>query len=75
VIGFWWSSAGLDYFRGYLKRLRSTSRADINRYVSTYIQGKPHVGLAVLSPESLRASGLTNADLIGGAPVAPGAVR
>ena len=24
VIGFWWSSAGLDYFRGYLKRLRAT---------------------------------------------------
>jgi hypothetical protein len=35
VIGFWWSSAGLDYYRGYLKRLRSTSRADISRYVST----------------------------------------
>jgi zinc protease len=75
VIGFWWSSAGLDYFRGYLKRLRSTSRADISRYVSTYIQGKPHVGLAVLSSEALRTSRLTDADLIGGPAMAPGAAK
>ena len=66
VIGFWWSSAGLDYFRGYLKRLRATSRADISRYVTTYIQGKPHVGLAVLSPDALKASGLTTSDLLSG---------
>jgi len=66
VIGFWWSSAGLDYFRGYLKRLRATSRADISRYVTTYIQGKPHVGLAVLSPDALKTSGLTTADLLSG---------
>lgn len=65
TIAFWWSSAGLDYFRGYLKRLRSTTRADISRYLTTYVLGKPHVGLALLSPESLRASGLTTADLLG----------
>jgi zinc protease len=66
TISFWWASTGLDYFRGYLKRLRATSRADISRYVTTYIQGKPHVGLALMSEESLKASGLTEADLIGG---------
>lgn len=67
VISFWWSTTGLDYFRGYLKRLRATSRADIGRYVTTYIQGKPHVGLALMSEESAKASGLTEADLVGGA--------
>ena len=66
TIAFWWASAGLDYFRGYLKRLRGTTRADISKYITTYIQGKPHVGLALLSPESLRASGLTTADLLAG---------
>jgi zinc protease len=71
VIGFWWSSAGLDYFRGYLKKLRATSRADISRYLTTYVLGKPHVGLGVLSPESLKASGLTEADLLGPGPAAP----
>jgi zinc protease len=66
TISFWWASTGLDYFRGYLKRLRATSRADISRYVTTYIQGKPHVGLALMSEESRKASGLTEGDLIGG---------
>ena len=63
-ISFWWASTGLDYFRGYLKRLRATSRADIRRYVTTYVQGKPHVSLALMSEESLKASGLTEADLL-----------
>lgn len=65
VISFWWASTGFEYYRGYLKRLRATSRADIRRYVTTYIQNKPHVGLALLSEESVKSSGLTNEDLIG----------
>ncbi|HEV2861127.1 MAG TPA: pitrilysin family protein [Pyrinomonadaceae bacterium] len=73
TISFWWASTGLDYFRGYLKRLRATSRADISRYVSTYVQGKPHVGMALMSEESLKASGLTEADLVGPAAAAKSA--
>ncbi len=65
TISFWWASAGIDYFRGYLSRLRAISRADINRYVTTYIQGKPHVGLSLMSEESSKSSGLTTDDLIG----------
>jgi zinc protease len=65
TIGFWWSTTGLDYFRGYLKRLRATSRGDISRYISTYVQGKPRIGLAMMSAEALKASGLTEADLVG----------
>jgi len=65
TIGFWWSSTGLDYFRGYLAQLRATSRADISRYVTTYIQDRPHIALALLSESSLRVSGLTEAELIG----------
>jgi zinc protease len=71
VIGFWWSSASLDYFRGYLKRLRATQRADISRYLTTYILGKPYVSLAVLSPEALKSSGLTTGDLLGSANTQP----
>lgn len=52
TLSFWWASTGLDYFRGYLGRLRSTSRTDISRYVTTYIQGKPHIGLVLLSQEA-----------------------
>jgi len=65
TISFWWSSTGLEYFRGYLPRLRATSRADISRYVTTYIQGKPHVGLALMSDEAARTSGVTAEDLVG----------
>jgi len=52
TLSFWWASTGLEYFRGYLGRLRATSRSDISRYVTTYIQGKPHVGLVLLSEEA-----------------------
>lgn len=67
-LSFWWSSTGIEYFRGYLGRLRAVSRADISRYVRTYIQNKPHVGLALMSSESLKQSGLTPEDLIGNVP-------
>lgn len=66
TISFWWASTGIDYFRGYLGNLRRTTRADISRYVTTYIQGKPHVGLALLSDDAAKASQLTTDDLVGG---------
>ncbi len=65
ILGFWWSSTGIDYFRGYYKNLRATSRADINRYIKTYIQGKPHVGVALVSHESQAEAKITPEDLIG----------
>jgi zinc protease len=65
TLSFWWSSTGLDYFRGYLPALRRTSRTDINRYVTTYIQGKPHIGLALISTEAQQQVKLTPEELIG----------
>lgn len=65
TLSFWWASTGLEYFRGYLGRLRATSRADISRYVTTYIQGKPHVGLALLSEGAQTQVKLQPEELIG----------
>jgi zinc protease len=65
TLGFWWSSTGIDYFRGYHQNLRSVSRAEINRYVQTYIKGKPRIGVALISPESQATAKLTEQDLIG----------
>jgi zinc protease len=65
TLSFWWSSTGLDYFRTYLPNLRRTSRVDINRYVTTYIQGKPHVGLALISAEAQQKIKITPEELIG----------
>jgi zinc protease len=65
TLSFWWSSTGLEYFRGYLGRLRATSRIDISRYVTTYIQGKPHIGLALMSDRSQEQIKLQPEELIG----------
>jgi zinc protease len=64
-LGFWWSSTGIEYYRGYYKNLRAISRNDIKRYVSTYILGKPHVGVALISTADQQKSKLTEQDLIG----------
>ncbi|QQS32020.1 MAG: insulinase family protein [Acidobacteriota bacterium] len=65
TLSFWWSSTGIEYFRGYHQMLRATTRADINRYVRTYIKGKPHITVALISSDAQRQAGLTAADLIG----------
>lgn len=65
TLSFWWASTGLDYFRGYLGNLRQTTRTDISRYVTTYIQGKPHVGVALISEEAQSQVQLKPEDLIG----------
>ena len=66
TLGFWWSSTGIDYFRGYHGKLRAVTRADINRYVKEYIHGKNHVAIALSSPEGKKQANLTDQDLIGG---------
>ena len=65
TLSFWWSSTGIEYFQGYHKTLYSMTREDMSRYVRTYIQAKPHVGVALISPESQNAANLTSVDLIG----------
>ncbi len=66
TIGFWWSTTGIDYFRGYHRNLRATTRADLSRYIKTYILGKPHLGIALISSENQAVSKLSENDLIGG---------
>ncbi|MBA3646417.1 MAG: insulinase family protein [Gemmatimonadaceae bacterium] len=65
TLAFWYASTGLDYFRGYLGRLRSTSRPDISRYLTTYILGKPHIGLAIVAPNVQQKIKLTPEELTG----------
>ena len=52
TLGFWWASTGIDYFRGYQPTLAAVTRADIARYLQTYILGKPRVTLVLLSPDA-----------------------
>jgi zinc protease len=67
TLSFWWSSTGTEYYRGYYNNLRAVSRKDINNYITRYIQNKPHIGIALLSPEYQQTVKLTPSDLIGGA--------
>lgn len=64
-ISFWWASTSVEYFRNYHSNLRRTSRADISRYITTYIQGKPRVGLALMSEETAQQTQLKPEELIG----------
>ena len=66
TLSFWWSSTGIDYYRGYYKNLRSISRNDTTNYINAYVQGKPHVSIAMLSAESQATAKITEQDLIGG---------
>jgi zinc protease len=66
TLGFWWSSTGVEYFRNYHAKLRGVTRADINRYIKDYIQGKNHVGIALASPDAKKQAALSDRDLIGG---------
>ena len=65
TLSFWWASTGLEYFRGYLQNLRRTTRADISRYITTYIQGKPHIGIVLISNEAQQQIQLKPEELIG----------
>lgn len=64
TIAFWWASTGLDYFRGYQTNLKAVTRADISRYISTYIQGKPHVALILISESDQKKLQFKDAELL-----------
>jgi zinc protease len=53
ILAFWWTSAGLDYYLGYLDNMRKITRPDIARYVDTYVLGKPFVFGAMVSPQMI----------------------
>jgi zinc protease len=58
ILTFWWSSAGLGYYEGYLDEVQRVSRAQIAAYLRRYVLGQPFVFGAMLSPELAKAHGL-----------------
>lgn len=64
TLAFWWSTTGLDYFRGYLDNLSKVTRADIQRYVRQYIKGKNYVLGISSSQESLDKLNLKAAEVL-----------
>ena len=64
TIGFWWSVASLDYYRGYVPNMQKVTRADIARFARQYLERKPFVVGALLSPEARKQINLTPAQLL-----------
>jgi zinc protease len=54
AITYWWTSASLDYYRGYIDHVKKVTRADIARYLDGYVLGKPFVFGAMVSPEMVQ---------------------
>jgi zinc protease len=61
TIAFWWASAGVDYYLTYVERVRKVTRADLARYLDTFVLGKPFVFGAMVSPEMEQDAGLGRA--------------
>ncbi len=64
-LGFWWAVTGMDYFFGYNDTMAKQTPADLQRYATRYIVGHPRVTGVLLSPETRKAIGLTEAELTG----------
>jgi zinc protease len=54
TIGFWWSVAGLDYYKNYVPNMQRVSRSDLAQYARTYLVGKPYVVGLMMSPDAFK---------------------
>jgi len=59
TVGFWWSVAGLDYYRTYVPNMQKVTRSDLAHYVRTYLQGKPFVAGVLINAEARKKLSLT----------------
>jgi zinc protease len=61
LITFWWATASIDYYRTYLEKVGQVKRADIARYLDTYVLGKPFVFGVMVSPKMVKEHRLDKA--------------
>jgi zinc protease len=57
TLTFWWTSAGLDYYNGYIDNAFKVDGKAIAHYVDTFITKKPYV-FAVLENPAMKKGGL-----------------
>jgi zinc protease len=53
-LSFWWTSAGLDYYLGYVDHLRQVGRESIGRYLDDYVLGRPFVFGVLVSAQMVK---------------------
>lgn len=62
TLSFWWSSASLDYYFGYVDEIKKITRQDIKEYVRKYIKGQTSVKGLLLSPSMQKNWQVTDLD-------------
>jgi len=59
-ITFWWASATIDYYLGYIDNLQKVTREDMKKYVKEYIHGNPNVTGILVSPSMKESMDIDN---------------
>jgi zinc protease len=54
-LSFWWATAGFEYYRSYEANVAKVTRADVARYLDTWVLGKPYVVAVLASPETAKS--------------------
>jgi zinc protease len=54
VLSFWWTSAGLDYYLGYVNNLKKATRPQMGAFLDQFVVGKPYVLTVMVSPEAAK---------------------
>jgi zinc protease len=64
TLGFWWAIADVDYYRGYVNNMRQVRTDDFAAFARKFMVGRPRVSGLLISPDALRATGITVRDLL-----------
>ena len=62
VLTFWWTSAGLDYYKGYIGNVKKVTHDGIAKFVDGFMLGKPFV-FGLMESKEMVAKGLDNKKL------------
>jgi zinc protease len=59
TLSYWWCTASIDYYLGYIDALSRVTREEVQAYVRTYLHGQPRVAVLLTHPDAIAAQTLT----------------
>ena len=59
TIGFWWATAGLDYYRNYVTAMNAVTRESMELFSTRYLLGRPLVAAVLINAEEAASHGVT----------------
>src|SRR5205814_2363189 len=63
-IGFWWASAGTDYFKHRFESTRAIGRPEIQAYIDKYLHSPIYAAVAVVPEARGSRNAISTADLL-----------